>query len=272
MHDYCSDWGPSIVKYFIGTLVILQCVQTVGASPGDDKSAATAATRQAVAERDPDFLFGSPKGWIGIRGGRFFSREDSQIFDFTRDLLTVDQGEFDLPIVGFDLGLTLNPQTDALFAIDLGKTSIGSEFREFVDEYDLGVTQVSSLADIELSGSLKRYLTSRGRKVSQYAWIPSTLIPYVGAGGGLLWYKFSQSGDFVDFIDLSIFTDDLQSSGWTFGAHVFGGVDIKLSRKVFLTTQVRYRWAATQLKRDFVGFDSIDLDGVKITAGVLLLF
>ena len=41
---------------------------------------------------------------------------------------------------------------------------------------------------------------------------------------------------------------------------------------MFLTTQVRYRWAATQLNRDFVGFDSIDLNGIKITAGVLLLF
>ena len=42
---------------------------------------------------------------------------------------------------------------------------------------------------------------------------PHMVVPYIGGGGGFLWYEMSQTGDFVDFVDNSIFADTLVSSG-----------------------------------------------------------
>jgi hypothetical protein len=79
-------------------------------------------------------------------------------------------------------------------------------------------------------------------------------------------------GDFVDFTDLAIFTATLSSSGWAPTAHVFGGLDLRLNRKMFLTLEARYAWADSELKDDFVGFDPIDLTGLGITAGIYWVF
>ena len=264
---------PSLlISLCLGVLAVLSGTSGASASTADDHETTEATAAQRDDDRDPDFLFGPPRGWVGVRGSWFFARADSELFDFTRDLLTIEENDFDAPVVGFDVGLAINPRLDAVFAVEFGRASVGSEYREFVDENDVPITQETRLTDVELSGSLKSYLTSRGREVGQYAWIPSAATPYVGGGGGFLWYKFAQSGDFVDFVDLSVFTSTFESSGWTLAAHVFGGADIKLSRKLFLTTEARYRWADAALERDFVGFDSIDLTGLKVTAGVFLLF
>ena len=187
---------------------------------------------------------------MGVRGSWLFARADSEIFDFTRDLLTIEKNGFDAPVVAFDLGLVIKPRLDAVFAVEFSRASVVSEYREFVDENDVPIVQETGLTQVQLSGSLKTYLNSRGRVVSQYAWSPSVVTPYVGGGGGFLWYKFSQSGDFVDFVDLSVFADTFESNTWTLGAHVFGGTDVKLSRRLFLTMEARYRWADAGLERD----------------------
>jgi hypothetical protein len=115
-------------------------------------------------------------------------------------------------------------------------------------------------------------LTERGREVGQLAWVPRTLVPYVGAGGGFYWYQLHQSGDFVDFVDLSIFTDVFESNGWSPSAHVFGGADIKIHRRVYLTVEARYLWAAGDLGSEWIDFDPLDLAGRRLSTGVTFPF
>ena len=119
---------------------------------------------------------------------------------------------------------------------------------------------------------MKYYLKPRGREISRYAWVPYSFAPYVGGGGGLLWYRFRQAGDFVDSEDLSIFSDLFESEGWTATLHVVGGADIKLTPRLFLTVEACYAWADAELSPDFVGFDPIDLSGFKTTVGIDLVF
>jgi hypothetical protein len=88
----------------------------------------------------------------------------------------------------------------------------------------------------------------------------------------MLWYKFEQSGDFVDFVDLSVFADYFSSSGVTPSLHVFGGADVHLYRILFLTTEGRYVWANAKLGQDFVDFDPIDLAGFRLSTGISLMF
>ena len=220
----------------------------------------------------PDFLFGRPGGSIGVRGEWLLARADSEVFDFTSDLLTLEKADFNAPGIGVDFGLPLGPRLDALFGVDLTRAFGRSEYRDFTDANDLPIEQQTELSQVSLTGSVELALTPRGREIGQFAWISSSVVPYLGGGGGFLWYRFEQEGDFVDFLDLSIFSERLQSSGWTPSAHVFGGVDIKLTSRLYLSAEARYVWADAELKQDFVGFDRIDLTGLRITGGVQFAF
>ena len=224
------------------------------------------------SSQTPDFLFGRPGASIGVRGEWLLARAESEVFDFTSDLLTLEKSDFNAPGIGVDFGVPLGSRLDALFGVDFTRAIALSEYREFTDTNDLPIEQQTALSQLNLTGSVEFALIPRGREIGQYAWISSSVIPYLGGGGGFLWYRFEQEGDFVDFLDLSIFVERLQSSGWTPSAHVFGGVDIKLTRRLYLSTEARYVWADAELKQDFVGFDRIDLTGLRITAGVQFAF
>ena len=224
------------------------------------------------ATQEPDFLFGAPRFSAGFRAGWSLARAESDLFDFTRELLTVGDGDFDAPTLGVDFALVLKERLDVVFGFEYSRSSTTSEFRDFVGTDDLPIVQKTTLTQFPLTASAKFYLVPRGHEVSRYAWVARSAAPYVGAGVGLQWYKFEQFGEFVDFDDLSIFEAMLTSSGWAPTVHVLGGVDVKLSRKMFLTVEGRYAWADAKLKDDFIGFDPIDLTGFGVTAGIYWIF
>ena len=53
---------------------------------------------------------------------------------------------------------------------------------------------------------------------------------------------------------------------------LFGGVDIRLMRRLFLTLDGRYVWASGDLGRSWVDFDPIDLSGFRMAAGINIVF
>ena len=55
-------------------------------------------------------------------------------------------------------------------------------------------------------------------------------------------------------------------------AHVFGGVDVKVWKRMYVSGEARYLWANATPGSDFIDFDPIDLAGFKVTAGVHYLF
>ena len=83
-----------------------------------------------------------------------------------------------------------------------------------------------------------------------------------------MWYRFRQSGDFVDSSTLEIFEAELRSSGWTPTAYVGGGVDINIYRHTYLNLDFRYSWAKPELGEDYVGFDNLDLTGLRASGGL----
>lgn len=228
----------------------------------------------ASAQTSPDFLFGKPNGTIGLRSGWVFARADSDLFAFVQNHLTVDRKDFNAPAVGFDVDLAMTPRASAVIGFDFSKASKDSEYRKFVDNRRLPITQTTSLREMNISGSLKFALTPRGREISSRAWIPAAVTPYVGAGGGLLLYQFLQHGDFVDVDDpkLGVFADTFRSDGLAPSAHVFGGVDVKVWKRMYVSAEARYLWAQGKPDRDFIDFDPIDLAGFKLSGGIHYLF
>jgi hypothetical protein len=215
----------------------------------------------------PDFLFGRPSGTLGLRVGWWASRSSSDWYDFVTDQLTLDRKNFNGPGIGTDLGITITPRLDVMVGFDYSQNTTASEYRRFVDNNRLPIEQSTLLRGANISGGIKFALTERGREVSRLAWVPRKFVPYVGAGGGAMWFQVRQSGDFVDYVDLSVFTDVFESTGWTPTAHAFGGVDVRVLRRAYVTFDARYTWASGDLGPDWIDFDPIDLSGLRLSAG-----
>jgi hypothetical protein len=245
-------------------------------------AAATGAAAQSPSSQSPppasgarDFLFGRPDGSLSVRGGWVFARAGSDVFDFVEDRLTVDDGDFNTASFATDYGIAFGQRADVVIGFDYSRAAVASEYRQFVDNNRLPIEQTTTLQEVNLTGSIRFALRPRGRAVGSLAWIPRAVVPYAGAGGGALWYEFKQAGDFVDEgvpPPQPVFTDLFRSKGWTPSAHVFGGVDVRLYHRWFLTFDGRYVWAAADLGDDFERFEPIDLAGFRFGAGINVLF
>jgi opacity protein-like surface antigen len=256
-----------MIRFWLAALFVATTAAAAAAAPGEGQNSSP-----QVPLPNPDFLFGRPDGSLAIRGSWVFSRGGSDWYDFVTDQLTINRGSFNTPAIGFELGLAITPRLDILGGVDFNKSTTPSEYRDFVDNNRLPITQTTDLRGLNISGSLRYALVPRGREVGRLAWIPTSVVPYVGAGGGAFWFQLKQRGDFVDFVDLSVFGDVFQASGWTPSAHVFGGTDIQLYRRLFLSLEGRYIWAAGNMGAEWVDFDPIDLSGFRIGTGINVLF
>jgi hypothetical protein len=244
--------------------------------------AMTAATVPAVAQDQgrprphpgstPDFLFGAPRGSASVRGSWVFARAGSDLFDFVTDQLTLESGDFNAPAIGGEVGFVIGPRLEVLGGVEWSKSNTPSEYRRFVDNNNLPITQETSLENLHLSGSIRFALRPRGQSLSRLAWVPRGITPYVGAGAGAVRYEFTQRGDFVDFVDLSVFPDFFESKGWSPSAHVFGGADLQIFRLLFLQVEARYLWSSGELGPDFIDFGPIDLAGFRTTVGISVVF
>lgn len=182
-------------------LVVFTAVPGLVEASGDEQER---PRTQALRRSPPDFLFGQPRGSIGVRGSWVFSRTGSDWYEFVTRHLTLEDSDFNAPAIGVDVGFALTPRADLVFGFDFSRSTTSSEYRDFVDN--------------------------------------------------------------------SIFTDVFFATGWTPSAHVFGGVDIRMFRQIFLTLDGRYRWAAGDLGTTWVGFDPIDLTGARMSAGSNVVF
>jgi hypothetical protein len=196
----------------------------------------------------------------------------SDLFDFVTDQLTIEKSNFNTGSFGVEFGANVTPRLDLVFGMDLHRTNTPSEYRDFIDNRGMPIQQTTKLSQYNFTGSVKFAVLPKGRNISRLAWIPRTVVPYVGAGGGIGAYNFTQFGDFVDFQDNRIFTDNFGSKGWAPVAHVFGGTDIQVFSHMLVSFEGRYSWSRADLDQDFIDFEPIDLGGAKFGVGFHLIF
>jgi hypothetical protein len=218
------------------------------------------------------FLFSEPRVTFSAFGGWAIPRAGSEIFNFVQDELTLTRNDFSGLAGGVELGVRVSPRLDVVIGIDGSGSSGRAEFRDWVGADDLPIEQDTDFSRMTLGAGVKAYLAPRGRAISQLAWIPQSIVPWVGAGGGVMWYDFEQRGEFVDYETYDIFEDYFRSSGGAPTAWLSGGFDMSLAARWFVTTQARYQWASSDMSRDFIDFDAIDLSGFRASVGLGLRF
>jgi hypothetical protein len=220
------------------------------------------------------YLFGEPVARFNLRLGYARASANSEVFQQTTDLLSLSKGDFSGPTVGGELAFRLSPQVDLSFVADYAGVNRSSHYRDFVETISPGVDrnidQTTTFQRVPVTPNVRAYLVPRGRSIGALAWIPSRLVPWVGAGGGVMWYRFRQEGDFVDFSNNnSISRLQVESSGWTPALQGMGGIDLTITPRIALTGDARYTWAKAKLGQDFdPAFDRLDLSGVSMTLGL----
>ena len=107
----------------------------------------------------------------------------------------------------------------------------------------------------------------------------ATLQPYVGIGPDLVFYKYEEFGDFIDFgsEELDIDSDHFRSEGVKPGFHVVGGLRVRLGHDFSVLGEARYQWARARMGDDFrpqPGQDALRLDmsGLSAVVGLSIRF
>jgi hypothetical protein len=221
------------------------------------------------------FLFSRPAGSFSFRAGYSMANAGSDVFDDATSQLTLNKRDFSGWSWGGDISYAAKDRVDLVFDGEVSSASKNSEFRKFVDNNDQPIEQGTKFKRVPLSIGLKYYLMDRGRSISQYAYVPAKFAPFVSVGGGAMYYRFEQKGDFIDFNteEQLVVPLTIEGSGWTPMANGTAGFDYSVGPWLALTTQVRYEWAEARLDPDtFVGYDKIDLTGFTGTVGFRVRF
>ena len=220
----------------------------------------------------PDFLLEKPRGSVTLRGSWLFNRGHSDWYDFVTNHLTLKQKDFNAPGFGLDVNVPLTSQLDVQVAFDISRSNKLSEYRNFVDNNRLPIEQTTTLRQVNLGVNARYNLTQRASPLSRLAWIPRRVVPYVGGGGGVMNFNLVHEGDFIDFVDNGVFGERFESHGWAPSAQVFGGADVHVFKRLYVTVDGRYFWAAADLGRDWIDFEPIDLAGFRLSGGVSFNF
>lgn len=229
---------------------------------------ATALPSLAAAQTMGEgFLFGQPRATLSIRGGFTQPTARSEVFNFTSDQLTVGKNDFGGVAIATDLGIRLTQRLDLQLSTGFMARRVDSEFRDWVDNDDRPIEQYTALRRIPLTAGVKYRLASPGRSLGRLAWIPAKFVPYVGAGGGAMYYSFKQEGDFVDYQTLDVFSEKLESKSFAPTVYAHAGFDYSLNPRFSIVSDARYDYARSAMGRDFQGFDDIDLSGVSLSVG-----
>ncbi len=231
------------------------------------------------ATQPPDFLFEEPRASLDLRFGVLFPRVGSDIFQQTMQELTLSKRDLDGLTGALDLGFRLHPRLDALLGVAVSHAGKNSDVRASqcgglatntcVDNNDVPLQENTTFTQVPITAGLRAYLLPRGEQIGHFVWVPARVAPYIGATAGMVYYKFARSGDFVGPApDVSVFTDEVQTHGWTPIGQVLGGIDVRLSRRAALKAEARYSWASGGVNPGFTTFNGLDLAGLQTTLGL----
>ncbi|HET9949153.1 MAG TPA: hypothetical protein VFQ22_09550 [Longimicrobiales bacterium] len=235
-------------------------------------AAATVAPHAVVAQGGPGFLFGRPKVALGFRAGYVVPRISGQIFDDARRDYNLNRFDFATPYLGGEIAVRVSERWDVALNAGWGGSETRSHYRDWVDADGFEIEQDTRFQQVTTTLGARYYFADRGRRIGRFAWVPSTLTPFIGAGAGFAWYELEQAGAFIDFgsPDLEIVGDVVQTSGTGLAGFLSLGADLSLGKQFYLTGEVRSVLAGADAGGQYYLYDGVDLSGLQFITGISL--
>ncbi len=203
---------------------------------------------------------GSSSEWnqaIGFNIGYFAVRgEDARVSGdvlFTDlDSLAFDIKDFNGASVGAEWLIGLGDFLEAGVGANYYQRTVPSIYREVVNANGSEIEQDLKLRIVPLTATV-RFLPI-GRK---------GVAPYVGAGVGVFNWRYSETGEFVDFTDNSIFRASYKADGNAVGPVILAGLRAPVGDTILVGGEIRYQKAEGDTNSVDTGLlnDKIDLGG-----------
>lgn len=175
------------------------------------------------------------------------------VFDFEID-------DFDSVTFGGEWLVALGNHAEAGLGLGFYSDSVDSVDRDQINEDFSEIEQEFKLRIVPFTATFRFLPLGR----------TSAVQPYIGGGVGLFWWRYAESGEFVDPSDDTIFRGTFIGEGGTVGPVILGGVRFGLG-SWDLGGEIRYQKAEGELPPDqgFSG-DKIDLGGFNylVTANI----
>jgi hypothetical protein len=197
----------------------------------------------ASAQQTLNFSIGgfSPRG--------FDARVQGDTLVENRDFLVFDMGDFTGASVNGEWLVPIGEYFEAGAGIGFYRRTVPTVYEDFVDDDGTEIDQELRLRVVPVSFTVRVLPLGQSNGVQ----------PYFGAGLGIFNWRYSESGEFVDFRDDTVFRESYVADGNATGPLAFGG--IRFAAESFsVGGEVRYQAADADLPDEFVG-SRIDLGG-----------
>jgi len=172
-------------------------------------AAVVVAAEPAAAQQTLNFTF----GYFSVRGED--ARVENDVLNENRNYLAFEIGDFNSPAIGAEWLIPLGGHLEAGAGIGFSRRTVESVYDRFVDEDGTEIEQELRLRLVPVA------FTFRVLPLGQ----TSPVQPYFGAGLGIFNWRYSESGEFVDFDQgHAIFRDQFVASGNATGPIVLGGL------------------------------------------------
>jgi hypothetical protein len=220
---------------------------------------------------------------LELRIGGFFPRTDSNLFRDDAQLYMIPgqpcpplpdspcltRSDWQGVYGGAEFSLNPSDHVELGFHLDGYGRRLDTSYRDYTRPSGGEILQSLKLTLVPLGATLRLFPIDRDATVS----------PYVGVGPDLVFYKYEEFGDFIDFADpeLTIRADDFVSDGVRPGFHVTGGLRVRVGHDFSILGEGRYQWAKGTLGDDFSaqpGQDALRLDmsGFSAVVGLSIRF
>lgn len=177
------------------------------------------------------------------------------------DFLAFNLKDFSGPIVGAEWLTALGDKFDAGLGVGFYQRSVPTVYNDFVNTNGTEIEQTLKLRVIPFSATVRFLPMGHHNGVE----------PYIGAGVGVLSYRYSETGQFLA-TDNSIFRGTFVGSGTATGPVILGGVRVPVG-SWGVGGEIRYQSASGTLPadQDFAG-SKIDLGGLTYTFTINIRF
>ena len=172
------------------------------------------------------------------------------------DFLSFNIKDFNAGTAGAEYVVGLGEYFDGSLGVGIYSRAVPSVYSNYVNSNGSEIEQSLKLRMVPFTATVR--------------WLPlgrsAGIEPYLGAGVAIINFRYSESGQFVDFTDSSVFRDTFTGSGTATGPTVLGGVRFPIG-SFSLGGEVRWQRALGNLPadQDFAG-SKIDLGGVNYLA------
>jgi hypothetical protein len=183
------------------------------------------------------------------------ARVAGDVLAINRQYLLFDFGDFNGFLVSGDWSVGLGEYLEASAGFGFYQATVPAIYAEWINEDGSEIEQDLTLRIMPATAVVK-ILPLGSKKAFQ---------PYVGAGLGIYFWRYSEKGEFVDFYDASVYPASYTQSGTSFGPVAVFGMRGRLSQSAIIGMEGRYQWGEGQLSQDFLG-EKIDLGGFSILA------